>query len=211
MTVVLAAQAWPTNGHLIYDVARLGHLRRTDRILDVTFGLGRFWRLWWPTDGALLGVDLDPTKSQTGEPVDFTALPYPDRSWDVVVLDPPYKLNGTSREQDRAADEQYGVHVPGSWQDRHDLIYRGIDECTRVAARTLLVKCQAQVCGGRIRWQDRLFADRAEAHGFELVDRFDLLGKHRKQPMDGRVQRTAHGRPSTLLVLESAKRRRPKP
>ena len=37
---VLAAKAWVENGDLIADVARLGYLRDSDRILDPTWGLG---------------------------------------------------------------------------------------------------------------------------------------------------------------------------
>jgi hypothetical protein len=129
--------------------------------------------------------------------VDFTALPWPDRFFDAVTFDPPFKLNGTPTA---SVDQRYGVDVYRSREQRHDLILAGITECARVARRVLLVKCQDQVNGGKIRWQTRLFADHAEAQGFELVERFDMLG-YRPQP-PGRTQQHARRNYSTLLVLE---------
>lgn len=195
---VPAAHAWKDNGHLIADVAKLGYLEGT--ILDPTWGYGTFWSVWRPQDATLLyGSDLNPSKSPCGNAVDFTDLPFDDRSFDVVVFDPPYKLNGTPTDE---VDERFGVHVPTRWQDRMELIRTGLDEATRVARRFVLLKCQDQVCSGEVRWQTLDFTEHAQACGFRLVDRFDLLGTARQQP-GGRSQRHAHGRPSTLLVFQT--------
>jgi hypothetical protein len=44
---VAAAKRWPTNAHLIADVARLGYL--DGRVIDVTYGEhGGFWKVWRP-------------------------------------------------------------------------------------------------------------------------------------------------------------------
>lgn len=192
---VLAATAWPTNAHMIEDVAELGYLGGD--VLDCTYGYGTFWKRWRPK--VLIGCDLDPAKSLIGYSVDFTALPGPwSESFDAVVFDPPYKLNGTPTD---AVDERYGVHVVRTWQDRLDLIEAGIYECVRVLKPKgyLLIKCQDQVCSGQVRWQTRIFADHAEDCGTTLVDRFDMLGG-RPQP-EGRRQVHARRNMSTLLVL----------
>lgn len=182
-----------SNADLMVDVASLGYL--PDPVLDPTYGLGAFWKIYRP-DG-LAAHDLDPEKAPDG-PMDFTALAYPDATFEAVVFDPPYKLNGTPTE---SVDARYGVHVVRSWQDRHALIRAGIVECARVLrpGGYLLLKCQDQVCSGRVRWQTREFADTAEAAGCRLVDRFDLLGG-RAQP-SGRRQVHARRNHSTLLVL----------
>ena len=192
---VLAAQRWRTNGDLIADVARLGYLRDTDWVLDATYGRGRFWTKWKPdlTRGGFVAHDLKT------DGVDFRHLPHPDRSFDVGVLDGPYKLNGTPALGD--FDQAYGVDRVSTWQDRHTLIRDGIAELARVARRIVLVKCQDQVCSGAIRWQTDEFTDWALTLGLVKVDRFDLLGGGRPQPMEGRTQKHAHGRPSTLLVF----------
>lgn len=193
---VLATQPWPTNAELIEDVARLGYL--DGRVLDPTYGLGVFWQRWRPEH--LEGSDLDPAKSPTGESVNFTDLPWPDATFDSVAFDPPYKLNGTP---DEAVDHRYGVHVYTDWKDRLELIRQGITECARVLrpGGYLLLKCQDQVCSGKVRWQTRLFPDHAETVGLTLVDRFDLITSGRPQPA-GRRQLHARRNSSSLLILE---------
>ncbi len=198
---VLSHGAWRNNAELIADVARLGYLRSEWRTLDPTYGLGRFWTLWRPE--RLVASDVDPARSPTGRSVDATATPWASRSFDAVVLDPPFKLNGTSTGRGASvSDDDYGVGGPNvSWQDRHALIEAMITEATRVLrpGGVLLVKCQDQVCSGQVRWQTRIFADHAESLGHRLVDRFDL-SSYRAQPV-GRSQVHARRNTSTLLVL----------
>lgn len=213
---VLAANAWPTNADLIVDVARLGYLQPGDKVWDATWGKGVWWKAWRPkllyaTDlrtvpGTLIfHADQAKPVLVEGEPVDFRKSPFDDHWFDVATLDGPYKLNGTSSKP----DARYGVDEWKSWQDRHALIRDGMTECARVTRRggVVLVKCQAQVCGGHIRWQDVEFANHGADIGLDLIDRFDLLGKGRPQPArtraDGKPSRQEHayGRPSTLLVF----------
>jgi len=125
-------------------------------------------------------------------------------SVDVVVFDPPYKLNGTSTGLGpSAADARYGVSgAYASVAERHALILDGVAEATRVARRRVLVKVQDQVCSGRVWWQTRLVADHGESLGCRLVDQLHVPG-HRPQP-GGRRQVHARRNYSTLLVLEVA-------
>jgi len=199
---VLSAGTWANNAELIRDaVVPLGYLRPEWLTLDPTYGLGRFWTLWQPGD--LIACDLDPSRSDLG-PLDFRELHdvWPGPTFDAVVFDPPYKLNGTSTGKGAAAsDQDYGVAQPATWQERHALILAGITSCTRVLrpGGMLLVKCQDQVCSGKVRWQTRIFADHAESLGHRLVDRFDLAS-YRAQPA-GRRQVHARRNTSTLLVF----------
>ena len=186
-----AVHAWPTNGHLIADVAKL-HLHPDDRVLDATYGRGNWWTEYMPT--ILRTNDLHTPADYR---MDFRNLEFDDRSFDVVAFDPPYKLNGTPALGD--FDRRYGIAEPTSWQDRMQLIVDGFVECQRVASRLVLAKVQDQVCSGRVRWQTLALVEHAS--GFRLVDRFDLVGGGRPQP-SGRRQVHAHGRPSTLMVFE---------
>lgn len=193
---VLASERYATNANLIVAAHELGYLTDDALTLDPTFGLGVFWRLWRPTH--LVASDLDLEKSPLGVSVDFTDLPWHDGAFAAVVLDPPYKLNGTPS----APDERYGVGEPTDWRARIALCERGIDECARVCAKDghLLIKCMDQVVSGAKRWQTRIFTDRAEAAGCRLVDRLDMLVTPRPQP-PGRRQVHSLGNYSTLLVL----------
>jgi hypothetical protein len=192
---VLAIQKWATNADLIAACARLGNLRPEWRTLDVTYGYGTFWNVWRPDD--LTGCDINPAKSPIGYAVDFTALPFADRSFDAVVFDPPYKLNGKATDE---IDERYGVDVPKKWQERMALLRAGAKECARVADKVLLVKCQDQVVSSVIRWQTRAVADEVEPLGFGLKHRFDFES-FRPQP-EGRAQLNPYACSSQLLVFE---------
>lgn len=195
---ILATCRWRTNGELIAACAELGYL--TGRVLDPTYGQGTWWSHYCPD--RLDASDLDPDKSPTGVGVDFTDLPWLAGTFDAVAFDPPYKLNGTP---DPAVDHRYGVDVPASWKERHRLIRQGISEAARVLlpGGYLLLKCQDQVCSGKVRWQTHEFTNHAADVGLELVDRFDMLS-YRAQPA-GRRQVHARRNSSTLLVFQKAK------
>lgn len=197
---MLAADRWKSNAELIADVAQLGYL--DGHVLDCTYGRGVFWKAWAPERLTFHDLRLDG--------VDFRSLPYGRGIFDASVIDGPYKLNGTSSEP----DIRYGVDVYTGPEGRHELICQGITECARVTKPLgyVLVKCQDQVCSGRVWWQTDIFTRHAEALGLGKVDRFDLLGKGRKQPERSRKdgnpsrQQHAHQRPSTLLVFRKPRR-----
>jgi len=175
-------------------VASLGYL--DGKVLDVTYGYGVFWQLYKPDD--FTACDLDAEKSPIGYSVDFTQLPFEDMSFDAVVFDPPYKLNGTPTD---AVDERYGVHVVSKWQDRLQLMCDGLIECIRVSNKYVLVKCMDQVVSGKKVWQTIAMYEMAWNYRATLVDRFDMLVTPRPQP-EGRRQVHTQGNYSTLMVFK---------
>lgn len=201
------------NGELIADVVKLGYIQRHDRVLDATYGKGTFWKTWKPMHLTYHDIKVDG--------VDFRDLPYTDDHFEVVVFDPPYKLNGTP---DETVDERYGVDVPADWRERMKLMHEGVLECLRVLAPKgyLLVKCQDQVCSGKVRWQTDAFTEWLcgarwgpdEEHGewspepqpgpCRKVDQLHFLG-YRAQP-DGRRQVHARHNFSTLLIFKKGER-----
>ena len=199
MTVKFAGD-WKNNGEMIADVARL-HFPADPFVLDVTYGSGRWWNTYRPDN--LYASDLHP-KEEWVEEADFRNLPWYDSQFDVVAFDPPYKLNGRSTGAGVAAsDEGYGVGEYVGWKDKMQTIHEGVVEGMRVARRggLLLIKCQDQVCSGKMRWQTRDFADTAEKWGGRLKDSFDFYGTGGRAQPAGRRQKHAYGRPSTLLVV----------
>lgn len=202
---VLATAAWRTNAELIaHAVVPLGHLRKEWVTLDPTYGKGKFYTLWKPDQ--LLRGDLDPGKSPDFPGgLDARRTGLLNDSVDVTVLDGPYRLNGTP---DMPFDEAFGVDQRVPWQERIEIIKDMITEAQRISRHHVLVKCQAQVCSGAVRWQDRIFADHGEALGMTLLDRFDMVPNHRPQPThnsDGSERRQVHARRnnSTLLVFKA--------
>lgn len=73
---ILAATAWANNGKMIADVARLGWLRESDHVLDPT---------WAAPDDPL---------HHDRQPIDYTAMPWADSTFDAVAFDPPYVTPG---------------------------------------------------------------------------------------------------------------------
>lgn len=194
---ILAVSSWPTNAHMIRDVARLGYLHEDWRTLDPTFGNGTWWKLWQPD--YLVACDIDPDRSPLGRSIDVTRLPMRDGYFDAVAFDPPYKLNGTPTAD---VDGRYGVHVYRSREDRHRLILDGVTECARVLAvgGFLIVKCQNQVNGGKVRWQTDIVTAHAAGLRLDKVDELHMLG-YRPQP-EGRRQEHARRNHSTLLIFQ---------
>lgn len=198
-----------TNAALVLDCVELGYLSEELETLDPTWGLGAFWKSWRPTH--LVARDLDASKSPFGSPVDFTALPFADASFDRVVFDPPYKLNGTSTGVGcSSSDAAYGVAQRGSRTQRHIIAERGITECVRVLrpGGMLLVKCQDQVNSGQKRWQTIEFALHAHSLGCALTDQLHVFS-HRPQPANRR-QLHARQNYSTLLVLKKPVQKTPR-
>src|SRR5687768_9094091 len=149
---IMAIAEWSSNGALIRDCHRLKYIHDLDSVLDCTHGYGTFWTEWKPKGFLFHGADANPAKSpDSPDGIDFRKMPFADKSFDVVVFDPPYKLTG---KPDPDVDERYGVDEATRWQERWDLIYEGLVECCRVARRRVLCKIQAQVCSGKVRWQD---------------------------------------------------------
>lgn len=197
LTEVLGYDRYKSNADLIVACRQLGYLHEVASTLDVTYGLGVFWKKWQPI--YLVGCDINPERVPEGGTVaDFRCLPFDNRSFDCVVYDPPYRLNG---EPDPAFDERYGTDERTRWQDRMDLIELGFVECERVLGDGfLLVKCQDQVVSGKIRWQTTALYEQAKLLGLGQVDRLDKLGG-RKQP-GGRKQKTARRNSSSMLVFK---------
>ena len=204
---VLAAATWPTNGHLIEDVARLGYLRAEWLTLDPTHGRGVWWSRWRPD--RLRAHDLDPAKAPDG-PMDFTALDYPDGHFDAVTFDPPYMAPG-GRKTTSTTDfnDRFGLHTtPARPDSNQELINAGLTECHRVVRRggIVLVKCMDYINGGQFWAGTHHTLTHALELGFRIEDRIEHVGRPGPQPkvnIDGSPRRQLHSRRnlSTLFVL----------
>lgn len=218
---ILAADHWPTNGHLIADVARLGFLRADLVTIDPTFGRGRWWTIFRPA--SLFAHDIKK------DGVDFRRLPYPGGFFEQAVFDPPYVCyGGRTTNGGQMVDflDAYGLRdAPSTPKRLHAMNADGMRELDRVTVPggIVAVKTADYVSSGRV--VDGVGMTRRVAAELEwsLVQRFEHVGRARAQPartrkarageqsQDGRVasvQRHARNNSSTLLVYRTSKERK---
>lgn len=192
-----------SNGPLLAAAAELW-IEPTDLVVDVTYGLGRFWTVYRPS--RLVAHDLF-----VGDGVDFRELPEATGSVDVLVFDPPYIAQG-GRETSTVKDmlSRYGLHgAPKSVRELEGLIEDGIAEACRVLAPRgrLFVKCMDYVNGGRLVLGRHHVVATAMANGLEQVDEFvhhSGVGPQPKRPVQLHSRR-AH---SFLCVFQKPPVRR---
>jgi hypothetical protein len=191
-------------GQRVADLARLGYL--PEPVLDPTYGYGSMWTHHQPTE--LWIGDADPAKVPdpgthqwaNAEVLDFTALPYADRSFASILYDPPYRFAGTPTDTDEGGhDDLYGTQVYRTKAEQLRLVLDGAVECGRVADQWLIVKCQDQVVANSVFFQTTAVVDRLATVGWELKDRLHFLS-YRPQPA-GRTQTNARNNFSTFLVF----------
>lgn len=128
-----------TNAELIERVAPL---YLSGSVLDVTYGEGKWWERFQPTDFTY--HDLHKVDG-----VDFTNLPHDDRTFDTVCFDPPYVMSGGESATHDGFQDAYGVgnKYIGSNSGFAGLIHDGLVDSARVARRWLLVKCMEFASG----------------------------------------------------------------
>lgn len=183
-----------TNAQAIADLARLGILRSEDRVLDATIGpLRAFWSLWQPR--VLVTNDLE-AMVPADTHWDARHLPLPDRTFDVVVFDPPYANRGTSRLE---MDKSYGLGVYRTRADVEGLLCDGTSEALRVADRLAIVKCQDACVSGKFAPQSYLVWETATTQGAKLVAQLYVVGR-REQP-NGKRQKNVWTACSTMMVF----------
>lgn len=158
-----------TNADLIATIAPL---YLTGSVLDVTYGLGGWWKRFTPDPFTFHDINIDG--------VDFTALPYSDNSFDAVCFDPPYIASGgltTATGGGADLRVRFGV-TARTERDLWWLIGNGIAETARVVAPGgfLLVKCGDYVGSGRLVLGHLKVIDAAVAVG--LGEPWDLIVHH---------------------------------
>lgn len=127
-----------TNADLI---DHLKDLYFTGSVLDVTYGTGAWWKRWRPEHLTCHDIKVDG--------VDFTDLPYADRSWDTVCYDPPYiPAGGDTTSTAGDFQDRFGISGGRSQATLETLVFAGLAETARVASDYLLVKCMDYVNSG---------------------------------------------------------------
>lgn len=137
------------NSSSFAELARL-YVRPTDRVLDCTYGFGRFWKEVSPLPRLVRSDVL-----AVGDVVaDYRSLPFAASSFDVAVLDPPYKF-GTSAAMTEAHDGYGNNQRAERGVKAVNAMYEvAMAECWRVLVTggVLIVKGMDGVESGRTNW-----------------------------------------------------------
>lgn len=220
--MILACHEWPTNGHLVADVAQL-YIDPDDVVCDLTFGRGVWWkqyhhpgqfvgccRTWeqlqarmeegWDSTRLRLLPDFRDLRNLTGN--------YEERI-DVITFDPPYVAPG-GRDTSTIPDfnDRYGlVDAAATPIELHWHNVLGMQQAFLALAPKgrLLVKCMDYVSSGKVQWVTDWTDAAAREIGFVKLDRFEHKGHVRSQPA-GRRQVHARRNLSTLFVYQKPRK-----
>ncbi len=202
------ASSLVTQGNSSDVMERIIELHFSDpdyNILDLTYGKGVFWQGVDQTIPVrqLTTNDLDIDAPATYHQ-DFRNTEWGDKSFDLVVFDPPFMSSGAGQYNGFGVDRTV-EGAPQNRKDTRELLVDGMAEAMRVALDGIIVKTQVVVESGQT-WNNPLLVElMLEASADWYLD--DIVYQHtakRRQPPD-RVVKHFQGKPSVWLI---AKRRK---
>jgi hypothetical protein len=163
--------------------------RRPKRILDATRNTGRFWV---GSQRPIVGIDID-RKFRPEVLADNRRLPFQDRSFDVVVYDPPHVPNqGTDRSKD--FNRRFGLVLKSSVENGYNFTHLYapfVREAFRVLEQEGMLFCKIAdyVHNHRYQWAHVEMVRAAALAGFCPCD---CIVKIRKGPIVDPKWKTAH-------------------
>ena len=179
---------WSNNAAVIAQLADF-YIKDGQRVADVTYGRGAFWRQtdtsrfdFRPTD-LIPNLDIDPPHAKQA---DFRRLPYSDSSMHLVVFDPPFVahpprpcMNRITKLESyyRCFETTRGMN----YKDIINLYQRGMCESQRVLRPNgmLWVKCRDIRESQHQCWSHIDIKQAAEQLGFFAKDLYIVVSKSR--------------------------------
>lgn len=181
-----------TNAELLPDVMGM-YAKSGDRIVDVTYGKGVFWKNINLDDYDFSGTDLK-------DGICFTDLPYDSDSVDILVLDPPYMHGGATVKE--SINKCYR-----NQNTSHESVIRlyaaGMLEASRVLKKKgkIFIKCQDEIESGKQRISHMEILQLMQLFGFNCLDIFVLV-QSTKPAARFNYQKTARKNHSYMLIGE---------
>lgn len=161
-----------SNSGLIKNVSEL-YFKEGDRIADVTWGKGVFWKEIDKSKFQIVGSDI-----KTG--VDFRKSPYENESFNHSVIDPPYaRITNLKGMVDCYNTTRFTTH-----SEIIQLYKDGLNELVRITKQGgfILCKCQDEVCGCKQKWSHIEIYNIAMELGLYGKDLFILVNEKKPKP-----------------------------
>jgi predicted methyltransferase len=163
--------------------------RQPKRILDATVNTGRFWK---GSVRKIIGVDIN-AKCCPDVVADNRRLPFKDRSFDVVVYDPPHIPN-QGRDKSKDFNSRFGLVLKSSAKNGYNFSHLYppfVSEAYRVLSLEGVLFCKVAdyVHNHRYQWAHVALKEAAETIGFCACD---CIVKIRKGPIVDPKWKTAH-------------------
>lgn len=182
------------NAALMENVAKLW-IVESDRVVDVTFGRGVFWRRLPGLPH--VGHDI------AGDGVDCRETPHDSGSVDVVAFDPPYRpTHGSAMDESNGLAQAYQLGGLETMNDVLDLYEAGICEAARILrpGGRLLCKCQDMSYGHRLHLVSLDVLRLMLQSGFDFADQFVLVNGTRLASPQWEKQERARRAHSVMWV-----------
>lgn len=191
------------NGDLFPDVLSL-YAQPGQRILDMTYGRGVFWKNVPRGTYDLVANDLAPDLGEVHD--DFRKTRWADGEFDMVVLDPPYASRSSNKRSAIGKRYNNALHKLDTVEKMIDYYADGMTEARRLLkpSAILVVKCMDEVAGGKQHWNHISIMQRAADLGFMVEDLFVLMSKG-TPTMRHQYQLHARKNHSYFLIFRSPK------
>ena len=213
--IVLEAQEWENNSDLIsavFDIhvwpKKWSYVGGGPAVMDVTYGRGLWWK--WQAPG-LMAMEFT-SHDMKHDGVDFTNLPEPDESMDVIAFDPDYVAPG-GRDTSTITEfnDRYGLNDPyESPASLQAHINQGLSECARVLRPQgiLMVKCATYISSGKPWLGEYHTIGHGLEIGLKVEDIFVHISGTGPQPKREGRQKHARSNSSRLIVFRKPGRRK---
>lgn len=147
MDVIVTAQVGDNS--ILFPGALKLFTEEGDRILDMTWGLGVFWKNIDCSKYDLVKNDLD--KSRGDIHFDFRNMPHEDKSFDVIIFDPPYASRSSNKNSFVGSLYNNANHHLNTVEDVLKFYLDGMQESKRLLKNggILMVKCMDEISGGK--------------------------------------------------------------
>ncbi len=166
--------------------------KNNDKILDMTYGLGTFWKNIDCSKYDLIKNDID--KSRGDVHFDFRNMPYitgfiEENYFDIIILDPPYASRSSNKNSFVGSLYNNANHNLNTVEDVLKFYLDGMKESFRLLKKNgyLMVKCMDEISGGKQKrnhisiWNDALKLGFTDEDLFILVQNKKPVMRHDHQ------------------------------